>query len=273
MPVKAEDDGFLSLEDYYGFYGDLSYEIDGEHSDRELTKVEMELIGTYLSGVETAVHLCCGAGRHVAAFGRLGILSIGVDLSPALVAVGNSILRRERLRPSTLLVVGNVLRLPIASGCVDCVTIVGNSFSLLAADEGERVFGEMARILRTRGIVILDIPLADHIVASLRHSRRETCRRVPTRSLGEVEIVWARELDQQSRSIRSVETYLFWDNSGYRQVKKVQFVFHLYRAEEIRVMAAAAGFELVGMVEHKDVSGRYLGMLSRRLFLIMRAKG
>ena len=263
--------GHLSLRDYYINYGNLSYEIDQEHTDRALTRSEMELMCNHLSGVKTSVHLCCGAGRHVEAFGNLGILSIGIDLSPYLIFTGSRKLKQDSLSENALLAVGAATLAPIRSQRIDCVTLLGNSFSLFDEEEGGHLFVEIKRVLRSSGLVILDIPCAKHVTSYLSDGLVKTSKRIETRTLGDVDIVWIRQLDKERHKVVSLETYTFLDENACIQVKRINFSFYLYEPEEICAIATATGFRLLSIMEHNDTSGRYLGMLRRRIFLIMQA--
>ena len=135
---------------YYVRNGALSYELDQEHTDGDLTALEMDLIADSLDGIRGAVHLCCGAGRHVAAFERRGIPSVGMDISPVLLKRA-----RENTSPPGCLVQGNALSVPLKSGSTDCVTLLGNSLCLFPAGSGKRIFEEVHRIQITRGLCIL----------------------------------------------------------------------------------------------------------------------
>ena len=204
------------------------------------------------------------------AFGKLGIFSVGVDMSPHLVAAGNNEIRKNNLLSKAYLVIGNAVAIPMSPGIFDCVTILGNTFSLLEREEGRLLLAEAKRLLCSNGVVIMDIPAAHHAVASLPPGRCETCRKIKTESLGEVEVIWIRELDLGSKSIRSRETYTFLDGKARKQVKSVTFAFRLYDPEEIMVMASQMGLQAARLMEYTDDSGRYVGMLRRRLFLILK---
>lgn len=262
----------MSIKDYYRDYGNLSYEVDREHTDRELTRGEMELMHPYLSGVKISVHFCCGAGRHVAAFGLLGIFSIGVDLSPYLVITGNKELRENNLFRKAHLIIGNAMESPLSSHIADCVTILGNSFSFLPEEEGQCLLAEAKRLLHPKGIVVLDIPLARYVVATLSQRQKTTYQKIQTASMGEIDAVWIRELDTNNKTIHSLETYTFWDAKTGKDANTVKFTFHLYEPEDICAMASNTGLKLASLMEYTDHSDRYLGMLRRRIFLIMKAR-
>ena len=261
----------MGIRDYYIRDGNLSYEVDGEHTDRELTKAEMELLHNHLSGIRNSVHFCCGAGRHVSAFASLNIFSVGVDISPYLVARGNRNIRRQKLSGRACLVLGEATAAPIRLQSTDCVTLLGNSFSLFAREDGRILLGEIIRILRSNGILILDMPYTDHVEATLGHGH-EISRRIKTKHFGEVNLTWIRRLDAESHTLISQEIYTFTDENECRQVRKLIFGFRLYDPREICSMASDVGLRLIRQTEYNDSSGRYQGMLQRRIFLILRAQ-
>jgi len=261
--------GHMSLQDYYVYFGELSYEVDGEHTDRELTKNEMALVGNYLSGIQKSVHLCCGAARHVEAFSSLGICSIGIDLSPYLVAAGSKKLRQNSLDAKGRVVLGEATVAPIRSQSADCVTILGNSLTLFDKDAGNRLFWEAKRMLNSSGIVIIDIPCTKHVTDYFCGGQRNVSKRIRTRRLGEVDVAWVRHLDEKSNTVSSLETYSFVDENGFKHDKSFDFLFHLYEPEEICASAAVAHLRLSSLLRHTDTSGRYLGMLHERAILVL----
>ena len=261
----------MGIKDYYIQNGKLSYELDGEHTDVDLTKAEMELIYSHLSGVRNAVHLCCGAGRHVSAFGNLGIFSVGVDVSPYLVAEGSKNIRRLNLNGCCRLVFGEVTATPIMSQSTDCVTLLGNSFTFFSEKEGITLLGEVRRILRPNGIFILDIPHPRYMEVNLAQGR-EISKRVKCKGFGEVNLAWVRKLDGERQTLISQETLTFMGENGCRQVKNLTFRFHLYDPRKTCAMASTAGLRLINQAECHDASGRYQGMLKSRIFLILKAQ-
>ena len=262
----------MGIRDYYIQDGKLSYELDGEHTDVGLTKAEMELIYGHLAGVRNAVHLCCGAGRHVSAFGNLGIFSVGVDVSPYLVAEGSKTIRSLNPIGSCHLVLGDVTATPIMSKSADCATLLGNSFIFFSEKRGITLLREVKRILRPDGIFILDIPHPRYVEVNLAQGG-EISKRMKSKSFGEVDLAWVRELDGKRQTLISRETLTFMDGNGRRQVKSRTFRFRLYDPRKTCAMASTVGLRLINRTEYHDVSGRYQGMLKSRIFLILKAQG
>lgn len=102
--------------------------------------------------------LGCGPG-HVAAWlaGR-GVAAVGIDLSPAMIAVG----RRDY--PQVEFRVGDLLDLPAADGEFGAALAF---YSIIHLEPAElpRAFGEIHRVLRPGGLFLV----AFHIGAEVRH--------------------------------------------------------------------------------------------------------
>ncbi len=261
----------MDTREYYIKEGNLSYEVDEEHTDEELTKAEMELLSTHLSGIRNAVHLCCGAGRHVSAFGNLGIFSVGVDISPYLLAAGRLNIMGLNVSNSSCLVLGDASTTPIISQGADCVTLLGNSFTLFTENEVRNVLTEIRRILRSGGIFIFDIPDKKYVEANLLQGN-EISRFIKTKSLGEVNWTWKRQLNKKKCTLTSRETLTFTDENERPRVKKITFVCNLYDPQKTSSMASKSGLKPIKRIEYHDTSGRYKGMMVRRIFLIMKAQ-
>ncbi|MEU8761429.1 methyltransferase domain-containing protein [Streptomyces sp. NPDC048659] len=130
-------------------------ELDGKPLDRALLGALVEQAG---EGAVIA-DLGCGPG-HVAAWiaaqGRAGHV-VGVDLSPAMVALG-----RER-HPAAEFREGDLLRLPAADGEFDAAVAL-YSLIHLAPGELEPALAEIRRTLRPGGLLLVSF----HVGAEVR---------------------------------------------------------------------------------------------------------
>jgi len=97
-------------------------------------------------GVQTAVDLGCGGGRHLALFASHGVTALGIDSCRACshLAVPN-ILLGDLVRP-----------LPFETGSVDFALMWG-VFVHLPPDSHHDVFGELHRVLKPGGTLLVDI--------------------------------------------------------------------------------------------------------------------
>ncbi len=252
---------------YYTAFGALSLELDREHTDDALTEAEMALLSAYLPRMKRCLHLCCGAGRHVAAFAHRGIASIGLDISLDLLAYGRIHIVQEAT-PKWLMVQGDAATPPIRSGVVDSVTLIGNSIALFSEERVRLVFAAVHRLLPTGGMFILDIPDATHVLSNLDQGSR-TVVSEPTASFGTVHIEKERTTDAASRTLFSHERWSFEHPTEGPKVIDNRISFRLYRSEDITASAAANGFRVAVRKPLEDHSGRYAGMLKQREFFFL----
>lgn len=260
----------MDNQGYYIHNGALSYELDQEHTDYQLTDSEMRQIAKSLNGVQTAVHLCCGAGRHVAAFENLGITSIGIDISPDLLRRGWERMR-EGFTPKPCLVQGDVLLSPLRDRSTDCATLLGNSLCLFPKQQCGQILSEVKRILIPGGIFILDLPDPAYL-GKQRDSAKKTSQTIRTKTHGEIEWTWIRHADPKKRLLISEEfVHLKNGFEGNCQTRKLRFEFHLYEPEQACSMSENYGMRIERTFECEDVSSSYKGMLRKRSFLVLRS--
>jgi len=102
--------------------------------------------------------LGCGPGHVAAGLADRGVAAVGIDLSPAMIAVG----RREY--PQVEFRVGDLLTLPAADGEFGAA-IAFYSIIHLEPEELNQAFEEIHRVLRPGGLFLV----AFHIGAEVRH--------------------------------------------------------------------------------------------------------
>ncbi len=89
-----------------------------------------------------------------------GVTIIGVDFSPAMLAVGNRKIRSRYPDAAISLTAGDGRQLPIGSGLVDAVTI---SFGIRNMEEREMVLKEFHRVLKPGGrLFIMEFSYPDN---------------------------------------------------------------------------------------------------------------
>lgn len=108
--------------------------------------------------------LACGAGRHLRAMARAGFAAVGVDLSVDLLAEA----RRRAGGAHPQLVRADMRRLPFRSGAFSTLTNFFTSFGYFASREEDGLAAdEMARVLESGGLFLLDYLNADRVRATL----------------------------------------------------------------------------------------------------------
>lgn len=135
------------------------------HRDREEAEHAVRLLRTATGrgGGDRALDLGCGPGRHLLALEEAGFRAVGLDLSPVL-------LRRAREEGvESPLIRGDMRHVPLSTASLDVVTNFFTSFGYFSdAGDDRRVLGEVRRVLRPGGHVLLDFLNADRVRASLR---------------------------------------------------------------------------------------------------------
>ena len=193
---------------------------DDQAAARELAGLAA-LLGRPLAGAR-ALDLGCGVGRHAEALAAAGTRLTGIDLSAPLLARAA---RRSAL--AGRLVRGDMRSLPFGP-VFDLVLNLFTSFGYFSGDEeNEQVVREMARVLVTGGVLVID------------HIHRERLLRdlVPedVREEGGLVIRQCREI--RGQRIRKEIAVCWPDGRERRFVEDVR----LYRPEEMAALLAAAG--------------------------------
>lgn len=100
---------------------------------------------------DTALDLCCGAGRHLVTLEDYGAFLTGVDYSPQLLA-----LARRQISPATSLVRADMRAVPM-SACFDVVFSFFTSFGYFMDDKDNIAAAEnLARVLKPSGRFFMD---------------------------------------------------------------------------------------------------------------------
>jgi ubiquinone/menaquinone biosynthesis C-methylase UbiE len=131
------------------------------HAELDKKPLDKALLAALLEQTEpgtTIADLGCGPGHVAAWLAGKGARTVGIDLSPGMVAVGGSRFPHVEFRE------GNLLELPAKDGefgaAVAFYTILH-----LAPGELQRAFAEMERVLRPSGLLLLSF----HVGEEVRH--------------------------------------------------------------------------------------------------------
>ncbi|MFF7446469.1 MULTISPECIES: methyltransferase domain-containing protein [unclassified Streptomyces] len=132
----------------------LHAELDDKPLDKALLTALLEQTeeGTVIGD------LGCGPGHVAARLTEQGARTVGIDLSPGMVAEGRRRFPRVEFRE------GDLLELPAADAEFGAVTAL---YTIIHLDPAElhRAFAEMARVLRPSGLALLSF----HIGEEVRH--------------------------------------------------------------------------------------------------------
>ena len=119
-----------------------------EHLYDLLHAILRETIGRAPTGGARALDAGCGTGFQSALLRELGWQTHGVDVSAGLLAVA-----RQR-QPDAALALGSVEALPYSDARFDAIVCCGSTLSFV--DDPGRALGELGRVLRPGGRLLLD---------------------------------------------------------------------------------------------------------------------
>lgn len=164
--------------------------------DQARIEVECVVRELEISPRDRVLDLCCGHGRHLEAFRRLGIPTTGVDLSLELLSTyrRRDAAERDRVAPSRpSLVRADMRALPLRE-CFDVVVNFFTSFGYFESEDDHAMAArELAGVLRPGGRFCMDLMNPDDAIRSLNPY---TERRV-----GSLTIVERRRYDPRRKRI------------------------------------------------------------------------
>lgn len=131
------------------------------HAELDKKPLDKALLAALLEQTEpgtTIADLGCGPGHVAAWLAEKGARTVGIDLSPGMVAVGSSRFPQVEFRE------GNLLELPAKDGEFGAAVAF---YTILHLEPGElhRAFEEMERVLRPSGLLLLSF----HVGEEVRH--------------------------------------------------------------------------------------------------------
>ena len=168
--------------------------------------------------------LACGNGRHAHLLARKGMNVIGVDLSMPLLTNARSV---EQGNNVPLFIQADMRLLPLKTK-FDGVLSLFTSFGYFRQEEdNERVLAEIARVLKSSGVYLLDYMNSSFVAKNLV---KESRRRVD-----DIEVYEKRYIHQK----RVFKDIVLYQN---RQRKEFHESVRLYSMEELTRLLQKAGF-------------------------------
>ncbi|MFY4812064.1 class I SAM-dependent methyltransferase [Haloarcula sp. AONF1] len=121
-----------------------TYEDIGDHfsKTREYAWPEVESFVDDAGGVETALDVGCGNGRHAELLAGVADTVVGLDASRALLQAAT-----DRVGDSVALLQGDATRLPLTAGSVDLAVYVATLHHLPSRSARRASLNELARVL------------------------------------------------------------------------------------------------------------------------------
>jgi SAM-dependent methyltransferase len=137
----------------YAHDAGLARSYDGGLAGSPLLTVDVGFVERHCPGRGRLLDLGCGTGRLLVPFADRGWEVIGVDLSPAMLAVAQG-----KVGPRAELVCGNLTQLPFADGSFDAAACLFSTLGMvIGAEMRRRVLGHVARVLRPGGRFVLHV--------------------------------------------------------------------------------------------------------------------
>ena len=164
--------------------------------------------------------LACGAGRYARALADRGARVVGLDLSPALLAVARG--TAAAAAAPFGLVRGDMLRLPFTAGCFDLVLSMFTSFGYFASAEEDRaMLRGVRRVLRPAGALLLDLFNAEGLPSTLQVETERNTRGTWVRERRRIDaernaVVKEIEVRAGDRVRRYVEQVRLWPRPALR---------------------------------------------------------
>jgi ubiquinone/menaquinone biosynthesis C-methylase UbiE len=219
-----------STEDWDDFFGDF-YLRAYVHHEADAQAAEDALAAARLAGVEAGadvIDVPCGYGRHTIALARAGYRVVGVDRSQTLLAEAKRRAGHERWPK---LVRADYRELPMADESFDAALNLFTSLGYLGDAEDTRVLGEIRRVLKPGGKLVLETMHRDRLVESWQDK--------DWMLMGEGRLLLAqRTWDPVTGVAQTTQTLI--DGQGARDSRT--FSVRTYSATELLRMLDAAGF-------------------------------
>ncbi|MCG8686836.1 MAG: class I SAM-dependent methyltransferase [Desulfobacterales bacterium] len=260
------------IQDNAGFYyrhGELSFDFDDEHQDYELAGIEFVILKNYLEDISNALHLFCGAGRHVLEFSKHNIQSVGLDISSYLICRANELLKKEKCLNANVLC-ANVLNLPFHEKQFQCVTALGNSICLLTGDQLKILFLQIKKVVKKSGLFLMDMPDFHWLIEKqgMELNSGSMTKEFISNKFGPGQFTWERSYHPDKNMICSNEEIVFALGEHNEKRLKSKFCFNTLYPDDVKAIANTFRLEHLTTISYEDPREIYRGMLKKRLFMV-----
>jgi SAM-dependent methyltransferase len=220
-----------SPETWDAFFSDFYLRAYADRERQEAAEAQA-LAAARLAGCPAGGDLLdvpCGFGRHSLPLASAGYRVVGVDRSESLLADAR---RRTAGARWPGLVRADYRRLPFADASFDAALNLFTSLGYLGDEQDTTVLGEIRRVLRPRGRVVIETMHRDLLVRDFREQ--------DWRLVGEGRLLLEqRTFDAAAGVVQSTQTLI--DSTGRREARTVSL--RAYTATELIGMLTRAGFE------------------------------
>lgn len=195
----------------------------------------------------------CGAGRHTHALAATGLDVVGLDYSADLLAVAAS--RAAACPHPPRWIRADVRSMPFRAASFDHAVSFFTSFGYFDDAGDRRHLGELRRVVRPGGRLLLDFLNAPRVVATLVSESRRIEGGV---TIHETRALRAGRVEKQAEVVAGAAVVARWSES-----------VRLYERDELEGLLAAAGFGVRDV--HGDLSGAAWNPQAPRLVLVAEA--
>lgn len=186
--------------------------------------------------------LMCGTAEVSLGLARRGCRVLGLDRSPAMLAVGGGRLAAAADHParSLSLLLGDARAIPAPAGTFDFALAGGNgSFNHLSGGDARRALAELARVVRPGGGLGLEL-VNPHLLPEVYPQRHFGPFR-PTPPGVQVSKTVANRYDRAA-GLFQIRQATHFEIDGQAGEFEESFALHVWLPEEVAAMLAAAGF-------------------------------
>lgn len=126
-------------------------------TNKEKDKAMLNFILKFINKKDSILDLACGYGRLTILLAKKGYSIKGMDISPNLIKDAIEESKKERVKINFK--IGDMRNLPYKDETFDKVFCMWSSFNHLLTEKDQlKTLGEIYRILKSKGICVIDIP-------------------------------------------------------------------------------------------------------------------